>query len=213
MIRSVNPMTLVVARHAEAQKNIDKRHGGGGQTLTEKGVQQARAIGNSLLSSGLVVMSQLRIVHQPEGRSKNTAAILKSVLDGTLTEEPGLNGIGLGKRAGMSEVELAESYPALTKALDEWAVGKGFNVPSAEGGEPMEDFASRISHGLNRQIELTRPREALILVGTTSSLTMINHLLVEDGEFRHDKYLYYGPQLGSVVCWQISNEIPLRVSE
>lgn len=213
MIRSEHPTTLVIARHAEAQKNIDKRHGGGDQSLTETGVQQALAIGSALLSSGLVTFNHVRVVHQQEGRSKNTAAIVHTVIGGTLNEEPAFNGIGLGQRAGMSEAELSASYPDLSKALEDWAVGMGFNVPSVEGGEPMQDFSDRINSGLHSQIKATDRGDTLAMVGTTSSLTMINHLLVEDGDFRRDKYLYYGAQLGSIACWQISQDRPARLTE
>lgn len=212
MIRSGHAVNLFVARHAEAQKNIEKRHGGGDQTLTTLGIKQARDLGYQLLSSGLVVLGNVRVVHQPEERSRNTAALVNQIVEGELTEEPDFQGIGLGERVGMSEDELSKAYPDLSKALDDWIAGKGFNIPSAEGGEPMEEFAERIKRGVHTQVTSTVPGEALAIVGTTSSLTMINHMLAEDGEFCHDRYLYYGASLGSVACWEISQDRPVRLT-
>lgn len=213
MIRSDRTMNLFLARHAEAQKNVEKRHGGGDQTLTDVGIKQAQGIGYSLLSSGLVVVGNVRVVHQPEERSKHTATLMSQIVDGKLTEEPNFQGIGLGKRVGLSEDELVKTYPDLSRALDDWVAGKGFNIPSAEGGEPMESFAERIARGIDTQVASTESGEALAIVGTTSSLTMINHMLAEDGEFCQDKYLYYGPPLGSVAYWEISQGRPVRLTD
>jgi broad specificity phosphatase PhoE len=213
MIRSDHTVNLFVARHAEAQKNIEKRHGGGNQTLTALGIEQARDIGYQLLISGLVVVGNVRVVHQPEERSRNTAVLVNQIVKGELIEEePDFQGIGLGTRVGMSEDELAIVHPDLSKALNEWVAGKGFNIPSAEGSEPMEEFAERITRGLHSQVASTDLGEALAIVGTTSSLTMINHILSEDGEFCRDRYLYYGAPLGSVACWEIFQNKPVRLT-
>lgn len=212
MIRSEHVVNLFVARHAEAQKNIEKRHGGGDQTLTALGIQQARNIGYQLLSSGLVIVGNVRVVHQPEERSYNTADVVNQIVEGELTEEPDFQGIGLGTRVGMSEDELAAAHPNLSKALDEWVAGRGFNIPSAEGSEPMEEFAERVTRGLHFQVASTDPGETLAIVGTTSSMTMINHILTEDGEFCHDRYLYYGAPLGSTASWVISHDRPIRLT-
>ena len=151
-------------------------------------------------------------MYQPEERSRNTASLAHQIIEGELAEEPDFQGIGLGERVGMSEDELTRAYPDISKALDDWVAGRGFNIPSAEGGEPMEEFVERITRGVLTQVASTDPGEALAIVGTTSSLTMINHMLAEDGKFCHDRYLYYGAPLGSIACWEIFQDRPVRLT-
>jgi len=212
MIRSTKTTEMFLIRHAEAQKNIEKRHGGGNQNLTETGVLQAKTIGQFLLNKYINDSVELHIVHQPEERCKNTAYIIGSIVKSKLIEEPDFRGIGLGKRAGLSEQELNEVNPELSKALEKWAAGGPFDIPSSKGGEPMEDFAERIYRGICNQINRLEPSDPIALIGTTSSLTMINHLLETDGEFNRNNYQLYKSQPGSVACWKLSSGMPTKLN-
>jgi broad specificity phosphatase PhoE len=211
MIRKANPLDVYLLRHAEAYKNLDKVHGGGDQRLTPTGEQQARTLGSYLLR--LCGSAEgLQIVHQPELRSEATARHVGVVATRTTVEVPDLVGVRLGVAGGLSEKELAERYPEVAAALINWRTNKGDlgSRPRVPGSEPMEEFAERIRRGLLSSIEACEPGSSLAVVGTTSTLNMMNHLLVNDGEFVRPSYDFIEFPLGSLAAWQISSEAPVQ---
>lgn len=214
MIRASKPMKLHVARHAEAFKNIEKRHGGGDQRLTPKGEGQATGIGHYLLDTLGVELGGASIVHQPEGRSETTAKHVGGIIVARqITRSKDLVGIDLGVRNGLSESELAERFPDVSVALAEWRMNKGFRVPDVPGGEHLDDFATRVHRGLTESIENSEQDNDLVMVATTSSLVMVHHLLSRDGELSPPDYEFVDMPLASVSTWQLSDtERPLQLT-
>lgn len=212
MIRKVPPLDVHLLRHAEAYKNLAKVHGGGDQRLTPTGEVQARTLGNFLLRMRGGA-ERLRIVHQPEGRSEATAKHVGDVATRAIVEVQDLVGVRLGVAGGLSEKELAERYPEVAAALIAWRANKGDlgSRPRVPGSEPMEEFADRIRRGLVSNIEACEPNGALAIVGTTSTLNMMNHLLVNDGEFDRASYDFIEFSLGSLATWRISDESPQQI--
>ena len=211
MIRKAEPLNIHLLRHAEAYKNLAKVHGGGDQRLTPTGESQARALGGHLLRMGGV--ERLQIVHQPEGRSEATARHIGMVTTRSVVEVPDLVGVRLGVAGGLSEKELAERYPEVSAALIAWRTNKGDlgSRPRVPGSEPMEEFAYRIRRGLTSSIEACGRDSSLAIVGTTSTLNMMNHLLVNDGEFERPNYDFIEFPLGSLATWRVSNEAPQQI--
>jgi broad specificity phosphatase PhoE len=214
MIRAAQSMRLHVARHAEAIKNIEKRHGGGDQRLTSRGERQARGIGHYLLDNMGVELGEVSVVHQPEGRSESTAKHVGEVVAARqITRCDDLVGIDLGVRNGLSEAELAEKFPEVTAGLADWTANKGFHVPDVPGGERMDDFANRIRRGMTESIASAARYGDLVMVATTSSLVMVHHLLDRDGTLSTDNYDFVSMPLGSVTTWQLSdNEQPMQLT-
>ena len=214
MIRTPRPMRLHVARHAEAIKNIEKRHGGGDQRLTPRGEGQARGIGHYLLNTLGVELGSANIVHQPEGRSATTAKHVGEIIASRRVEQSDdLVGINLGVRNGLSEAELAERFPDVSAALAEWRMNKGFRVPDVPGGEHLEDFAARVGRGLSGSIEGAEQSDDLVMVATTSSLVMVHHLLSRDGALSPPDYEFVDMPLASVSTWQLSDaEQPVQLT-
>lgn len=155
----------------------------------------------------------LRIVHQPEGRSEATARHVGDVATRAIVEEPELVGVRLGVAGGLSEKELAERYPEVAAALVAWRTNRGDlgKRPRVPGSEPMDEFAERIRRGLVSHIETCEPNDSLAVVGTTSTLNMMNHLLVNDGEFDRATYNFIEFPLGSLATWQVSDELPRQI--
>lgn len=211
MIRKANPLDVYLLRHAEAYKNLANVHGGGDQRLTPTGENQARTLGNYLLRlrGGA---EGLRIVHQPEGRSEATARHIGLVATRGIVEVPEMVGVRLGVAGGLSEKELAERYPEVAAALIAWRANKGdlSARPRVPGSEPMEKFAERIRHGFVSSIEACEPDTTLAVVGTTSTLNMMNHLLVHDGEFDRTSYDFIEFPLGALAAWRVSSEPPVQ---
>lgn len=213
MIRSEKPMKLHLARHAEAFKNREKRHGGGDQRLTPIGIHQAYNIGRYLLRNAGVKYGEISVVHQPEGRSELTAGHANEVLGGKLSRSEELTGIDLGSRAGLSEAELNEQFPEIAEGIRQWRTNKvGFNVPETPDGESMDSFSKRILKGMTEGVRTRRHNEPLLIVGTTSTLVMMNHMLEYDGQFHGPGYAFVDAPLGSVSSWVISDKPPIQVS-
>ncbi|HUC89623.1 MAG TPA: histidine phosphatase family protein [Patescibacteria group bacterium] len=211
MIRRADNLDVYLLRHAEAYKNLAKVHGGGDQRLTPTGERQARTLGGLLLRlrGGA---EGLQIVHQPEGRSEATAKNVGMVASRAVVENTDLIGVRLGVAGGLSEEELAIRYPEVAASLIAWRTNKGDlgSRPRVPGSEPMEEFADRIRRGLVSSIEACAPNDSLAVVGTTSTLNMMNHLLVNDGEFDRPNYDFIEFPLGSLAAWRISDEAPIQ---
>ncbi len=211
MIRKTPPLDVHLLRHAEAYKNLAKVHGGGDQRLTPTGERQAQTLGGFILRIHAGA-KDLRIVHQPEGRSEATARYIGGIAASPLVEMPDLVGVRLGVAGGLSEKELTERYPEVAAALIAWRTNKGDlgSRPRVPGSEPMEEFAERIRRGVVSSIEVCEPDSTLVVVGTTSTLNMMNHLLVNDGEFDRARYDFIEFPLGSLATWHISDEPPVQ---
>jgi len=190
---------------------LAKVHGGGDQRLTPNGEQQARSVGSCLLRMRGGAEG-LRIVHQPEGRSEATARHVGIVAARAILEVSDLVGVRLGVAGGLSEEELAARYPEVAASLIAWRTNKGDlgSRPRVPGSEPMEEFAERIHRGLVSSIEACGPDSSLAVVGTTSTLNMMNHLLINDGGFDRSSYDFIEFPLGSLAAWRISEGKPVQ---
>ena len=209
-IRTAYPVNLYLLRHTEAYKNLHDVHGGGDQRLTPVGRYQAKTLGSYLLD---VCTESLQIVHQPEGRSKVTAQRIGMIASRSIIEMPELVGVGLGVVSGLSQKELEAKHPEVAAAISAWRANKGSlsQRPRVPGSEHMEDFANRIHCGLSKSVELCGPSDSLAIVGTTSTLNMMNHLLINDGKFIRPLYDFVEFPLGSLTTWQLSLEPPRQI--
>ena len=210
MIRKEHLTTVYLARHTEAYKNLAKVHGGGDQRLTPRGVSQAEILGSTLAANSTESEQDLAIIHQPEGRSKATAQVIGAVASKPLIEVPALAGVSLGIVEGLSEPELAERYPEVASALATWRTSDGSldARPPVPGSERMEEFADRVHTGLVASIDGCGPHTSLAVVGTTSTLNMLNHLLINDGSFVRPSYDFIHFPLGSYATWEVSSAPP-----
>ena len=209
MIRKPSNLDIYVMRHGEAYKNLAKVSGGGDQRLTPRGEMQASVLGAFLLqaSGG---SEYLRIVHQPEGRSEETAKRIGAITLATVYVDPRLKGVGMGDVAGLSQQELEEQYPGVAKGMAAWrASGGKLQRPKVPGSEPMTDFANRVHRGLLENVEFAK--NGLAIVGTTSTLVMLRHLLQRDGEFSRPDYEFFEMPLGSIAIWHLSVDRPVEV--
>ena len=209
IMRTTSSADLILIRHAEAFKNLARVHGGGDQRLTPSGENQAKRLGQYILSIN-EQGADLNIIHQPEGRCKSTAEIIGHVASCTLVEALSLRGVGLGATEGLSEVQLEKQYPDVATALTKWRQNKGGlgMRPKVPGSERMEDFAVRIMNGLTDLFNTSEEGKSLAIVGTTSTLNMVNHLLINDGNFSRSNYDFIEFPLGSFTKWQTSVAVP-----
>jgi len=140
-------------RHAQAWKNVPSVLRPPGMTdaqldsLTEKGEQQARAIGQRLAGAGAT-----RVVSSPAQRARQTAEAIASVL-------------------GTGPIEVSDSFEPLRHGASKqaadyrWRTGnwKAGNDPRPEGGEALADGLARAA-GFLEEIARTAPGTTLVVV-------------------------------------------------
>lgn len=201
----INETRLFIVRHAEAQKNIEKMHGGGTQDLTELGTSQLKKAIDDL--KDIVRKQNVYIFYQKEGRSKKTARIIgrQFGIKTTLAEQ--IYGVGLGVIANLNEDELRIQYPEVSQILESWKnnEAKLDDYPDIPGREHMVDFAYRIKKGL---LKILRPNADIIIVGTTSTINMLNHLMLTNGIFIHDKYDFVSFPFSGINGWHLYEDKP-----
>ena len=129
-------MELYVARHGETEFNLERRIQGSGKDspLTQKGIDQARALGKSL--DGI---SFDAVYSSPSKRATDTVAI---AFGGKHTPilDPRLKEIGMGAMEGMVWEDAAELYPKSTNSLI-----NPLNHTPPPGGEALQDMVDRVS--------------------------------------------------------------------
>ena len=201
----IDKARLFIVRHAEAQKNLEKMHGGGTQDLTERGKIKLGLSISELEPS--IQGRKVFVFHQKEGRSEETAKIIAKELDLEIKRTKEIYGVGLGIIAGLNEDELKEQYPEVSAILERWKNdgAKLDDYPDIPGREHMVDFANRIRKGL---MEILKPDTDTILVGTTSTINMLNHLMEKDGSFVHDDYDFISFPFSGINGWQIYKDKP-----
>jgi broad specificity phosphatase PhoE len=139
---------FVLTRHGESELNVTKRVNGDPSVavaLTDRGRQQARALGEQTAHFGLDACVVTRF-----GRTRETAEV---ALDGRpvpTLEEPLLDDIDVGDLEGRT----LDDYRA-------WKRGRGRAV-ALPGGESLDDAARRYAMGLSRLLEL--PYERVLVV-------------------------------------------------
>ncbi|MBQ3320718.1 histidine phosphatase family protein, partial [Candidatus Saccharibacteria bacterium] len=201
----VDKTRFFVVRHAEAQKNIEKMHGGGTQDLTERGIDQLK---RSIRDLEVVTRKQkAHVFYQKEGRSEETAKIISRQIGAEMTMAEQIYGVGLGVIASLNEDELKIQYPEVSRILENWKNNgaKLDDYPDVPGREHMMDFARRIKEGLLR---ILKPDTDIIIVGTTSTINMLNHLMSTNGEFVRDKYNFVLFPFSGINGWRLYKDKP-----
>jgi probable phosphoglycerate mutase len=141
--------TLLLARHAAAGSNRDGLASCSvpGPGLTPDGVEQARALAESLAAEeiALGVTSELR-------RTQETLELALAEREVATVVIPELDEIDFGSFDG----GLLANYRA-------WAAAHAPDLPAPGGGESRAQAAARFAHGLRRVLECPEP--TILLVG------------------------------------------------
>lgn len=208
-IFSIYNTKFFIIRHAEALKNLEKMHGGGTQDLTPNGIKDL--INSVQILKEYIDANNTIIYYQREGCSEKTANIMVEELKVDAKKVDGIYGVGLGIIATLNEDELHKQYPEVAKILENWK-NNGANLddyPDIPGREHMNDFAARILKGMS---SILRPSSNIIVVGTTSTINMMSHLLVNDGAFVRDRYIFVSFPFAGINGWVLScDNVPQKI--
>ena len=140
-------MTILLVRHGETEWNRERRYQGRFDSpLTERGVEQARAIGR--LFAALPDAAAASIVASPQGRARRTAKIIREELSapGELSLDDRLRELSLGSWDGLAFGDIAMRSPGIFDGD-----GRGEWYFRAPDGESYDAFAARIGEWLAEQ--------------------------------------------------------------
>jgi broad specificity phosphatase PhoE len=132
---------LLLVRHGETEWNLQRRYQGRADSpLTERGVEQAHAIGRLLAS--LPEIASAGIVASPIGRARSTAGLISEHLPAaaSLHLDDRLCELSLGSWDGLTYREIEMRAPGVFEGEDrhEWY----FSSPD---GERYDAFAARLA--------------------------------------------------------------------
>lgn len=145
---------IYLLRHGETEWNRQGRlQGHGDSPLTDRGYDQARAMGRALRDV-VEDIEDFSLVSSPLGRTLETARCIAEVIGrdpAAIVPEPRLKEHGFGAWEGEIYRELAARFPAQWRAreADRW----NYRVPGGESGALL---AARVGAWLREQPESTR---------------------------------------------------------
>jgi probable phosphoglycerate mutase len=130
---------IYLVRHGETEFNRERRlQGHVDSALTEKGLAQARAVGERLKALTAAAAGGWRLLTSPLGRARRTAEIIAERIGAAEIEvEPRLIELSWGEWDGRLRAELAAAHPD-TFGRTNWA----FHAPT---GETYEQMCARLS--------------------------------------------------------------------
>ena len=140
---------IYLLRHGETLWNVAGRlQGQSDSPLTWRGIQQARALGESLLRQDRVD-GATALISSPQGRAWQTAAIVAEVLGGNpraIAFDDRLKELDFGAWTGLTFEEVAAAHPEdwARREADKWHV-------RPPGGESYADVAARARSWLDEQ--------------------------------------------------------------
>jgi broad specificity phosphatase PhoE len=156
--------SLVLCRHGESAGNVERRFGGHGATpLTERGREQARALGRALSRTGVDA-----IYSSDLARARQTAELVGAATGIEPELAPALRERSVGALTDLTFEEAEERFPEAFRALMNRE--KGARPP---GGETYRECQLRAVALLDRVLA-ERPGERIVFVShriTISRLT------------------------------------------
>ncbi len=142
---------IFVARHGEAAYETDLVTDDGG-SLTPRGREQARALGERLLPHRVA-----RVWCSPASRAVQTAEIAAAVLGVDVVVREGLREYGVGRLAGTDADEAAELGPVFAA----WSAGD--DTAQIPGAERVVDIVARVVRVLEEVRDAHRGDAVLVV--------------------------------------------------
>jgi broad specificity phosphatase PhoE len=167
---------ILLLRHAESEKNSNLQFASkdGMEALTNAGIRSSEAIASDFRDFERATGRKIGLVASSiSQRSTITASIIAKALGCKKTEITGLESIGSGFLAGVSEVEAWRVHPGYMKALELYRAGlyNSYDIPEFEGKEDKKVFERRVSAALDAVVLGTELD--LVIVAQRSPITAI----------------------------------------
>ncbi len=180
---------IILLRHAESVKNIKKIHGGSGEVLTSKGVQQAKAIADQI--DKYTRPGHLRIYTSTSNHTRYTAEIIAEKLETKLEPPFDFRPLYLGVADGISEDQLMKQHPDVHILFQKWRRReidiKKLLVPQMES---YMDFWRR-----GQKIIEHLPNDSdVVLVCSNSLMILLSHYMLGNNPEYTDYYRHFDIQ-------------------
>jgi len=181
-------MHIVFIRHTESEKNVNNQFSSykDKEPLTEIGMSQSENLGNDLLEFKERKNLTCKNVYAASStRAIETAKIIASKLNATVSVEDALRSIKPGALSGKSEEEGLKTNPDFLEQLYLFRNGlfNAYDFTVAEGKEPKKDFEKRVWGRLSEIIS-DKSESLKIISAHRSSIT---YMLLEFAK-RYYKY-------------------------
>lgn len=201
---------LHLVRHAEARKNVERRRGGPGTELTNRGIDQARRIGEYLQACEGVFDHKITLYGHSAPQVEQTVSLISSIGGWGWELEEDLRSFQLGIIDGLVLEEARRIAPTAVDRLQAWWLGK-LRVDEIDlpGAEDLSLFRGRVSRALGRIIGDSVGTCAAI-VTTRSTLIMLVNLLQLGSGFDFERYLFHSFSNGYVSRWKFSSGRPIE---
>lgn len=151
-------MRIYITRHGETQWNTENRiQGWSNSSLTEKGIENAKRLGESLSNIKLDL-----VYCSPLGRTIETAKYIIGDKDTEIVIDEHFKEMNLGAMEGMTRPEAKETYPK--EYTDLW---DNPHIYESIGGENFFELIERVKQGLNSIIRKNSELKNILLVAHT----------------------------------------------
>lgn len=178
---------LILIRHAESVKNVERRQGGSGAALTAHGEAQCEALVRFLEHEGL--LKEVCVVTHRRPQTLATAECITGESSLPLCLDERLRGISLGVLEGLPEDDARHLHPESAWRLSLWNKGKlcitRLNIP---GAEDAFSFRNRVLEGYRDTVLPLFRLGNTICVLTRSVLILLYHVLTLGPEFSFQEY-------------------------
>lgn len=167
------PTTLVLVRHGVTAHTTEKRFSGGlagaNPGLSDEGRAQIEAVAEWLTPIADRIDA---VVASPVRRTRESAQLLASAWDRTVTEEPGFAEMEFGAWDGLTFVEVAEQH---ADDLETW-LGSIDVVPGGRG-ETFRHVEERVLAALGRVLDEHGGTTVVVVSHVTPIKTLVAHAL------------------------------------
>ena len=168
-----NYSCISLLRHAKAEKNLEKRHGGKGSSLISEGYLELDAL---IANLRLWDINYHKTLYVPRLQCEETARYISRKLNLEIAALSGLYPLNMGILDGLSDNEMQDKYPKYATLLSRCAEGNceicELKIPQMEN--PV-DFYNRGSSFLDSISPIT---ESIVIVATRSILILLANILL-----------------------------------
>jgi broad specificity phosphatase PhoE len=164
---------LIFLRHGESIKNVQDRHGGPGANLIPKAEEEIRNAAKTLIQVGI---QPVEVYTSPVPQAIQTAHLLGSFFEVSVSIEPLLKPLDLGVLSGLSHQEAKKLYPYPAALMEMWRRGEielhQLVLPGAE------DYRMFYDRGQRFLTKCEDSKKNMLIVGTRSILICLVSILL-----------------------------------
>ena len=199
-------------RHGESYKNIHGIHGGKGQCLTEKGLQECNDVVSKIQSVDFDNTNSILVGNNSQ-QVIETMNIFASKFNCPSKIDDRIQGLYLGVANGVSREDLKMQYPKDAVMLEQWRAKKiSISELEVTGMEDVNDFHSRIIDFI-RSCKNSQNTNTFFVVCTTSIMIMIINLIALGESFNYESYYHYAVKTGDYIFLNVKENLRLELIE